>query len=130
MIPMFIYGTLKRGHSRAHVLADQTFVRTARTVAAYRLYDCRHFPALVEDREYGIGVEGELWQINPALLPTLDKIEAVDEGLYVRGSVQLEGVPARAAAYLYNRSVAGLACCGSRWSVRGERSDDDEKGEF
>ena len=36
---VFVYGTLKRGHQRNHVLAAQTFIGPATTAADYRMYD-------------------------------------------------------------------------------------------
>ena len=49
MVRVFLYGTLKRGGCRSHVLKDQRFLGEAMTVPKYRMYDTGSYPALVED---------------------------------------------------------------------------------
>ena len=87
---MFVYGTLKRGHQRNHVLADQTFVGKATTAADYRMVDLGSYPGLTEvDPGTGVQVRGEIYQVDRACLQQLDQIEAVDAGLYERREIRL-----------------------------------------
>lgn len=113
---IFVYGTLMRGECRAHVLRPQTFLGEARTVAAYRLYDCGSYPGLIEAQD-GLRIHGELWSVDARCIRRLDRIEAVDEGLYERTTVQLDhpSTDQVVQAYLYAQSVKGLRDCGERW---------------
>ena len=114
MARVFVYGTLKRGCCRSHVLRDQQFLGQARTTAKYRLYDTGSYPALVYADE-GIEIEGELWDVDDACLRVLDAIEGVPT-LYRRQPVALQLPPAESAVtYIYLQSVTGMPDCGSRW---------------
>jgi len=116
---LFVYGTLKRGYCRAHALAGQRFLGTARTTSKYRLYDCGDYPGLVRaaDGKRGRSIVGELWNIDESCLPVLDEMEGVSAGLYERAAVHLQ--PPHdgeyVVSYFYRRSVQGLRDCGSHW---------------
>ena len=111
---LFVYGTLKRGHCRAFVLDGQTFLRQARTQPRYRLHDVGPYPALVEAKAAGTAIEGELWQIDDALIEKLDDIEGVDVNLFVRRAIEVEGEN-DVVAYFYCRDVTSLPDPGPRW---------------
>jgi gamma-glutamylcyclotransferase (GGCT)/AIG2-like uncharacterized protein YtfP len=113
---LFVYGTLKRGYSRAPALAGQRFVGTARTVAGYRLYNCGEYPGLVE-RAGGLSIVGELYEVDAECLARLDIVEDVEHGLYRREPVELMPPYAdvHAETYLYCRDTAGLRDCGTIW---------------
>ncbi len=113
---IFVYGTLMRGECRGGVLSGQAFVGEARTVAAYQLFDCGSYPGLVEADD-GRRIEGELWSVDGACVQLLDRIEAVDEGLYVRKIVRLASPHAgdNVQTYLYAQSTHGLRDSGVRW---------------
>jgi gamma-glutamylcyclotransferase (GGCT)/AIG2-like uncharacterized protein YtfP/lysophospholipase L1-like esterase len=115
MARVFVYGTLMRGQSRAHVLRDQKFLGVARTEPHYQLYDAGTYPAMVR-AEAGVVVEGEVWEISPECLRILDGIEAVPD-LYQRELVRLQPpAPDDVQAYLYRRATTGMTVCGGRWS--------------
>ena len=114
MVKIFLYGTLKRGGCRSHVMRGQRFIGDARTVARYRMYNTGSYPALVEDDD-GLEVEGEVWEVDGDCLRILDAIEAVPD-LYERRPVSLstpsmDGVE----TYIYQRSLESLPDCGGRW---------------
>ncbi len=113
---LFVYGTLKRGQPRHHFLAAQTFVAVAVTRPLYRMFNVGDYPALVRHSS-GRSIEGELWDVDDDCVPTLDRVEGSDAGLYLRQPVEL--LPPHeslvAVTYLYQQSVAGLADCGTRW---------------
>jgi gamma-glutamylaminecyclotransferase len=114
---LFVYGTLKRGFSRSETLTGQRFLGVARTVAAYRLYDCGAYPGLVEDPQ-GAEITGELWEVDVPSLARLDDVEGVSQNLYRRGTVRLQATVdsyETAESYFYQRSVQGLRDCGSSW---------------
>lgn len=117
---LFVYGTLKRGFSRNAHLRAQQFMGEARTTAIYRLVDCGSYPGLVPASPAlvdGRSIEGEVWQVDADCLAKLDKVEAVDEGLYRRERVELEAPfdATTVETYFYNRSISGLRDCGTRW---------------
>ena len=121
----FVYGTLKRGQSNHHLIANVTREVIAATVAG-RLYDLGPFPALGpgDDR-----VRGELVLIEPALLlPTLRLLDEL-EGFVPsdpRGSIYLReiaeattdsGQTIAATLYRYNRDPAALRYLpGGEWT--------------
>ncbi|MGB0767283.1 MAG: gamma-glutamylcyclotransferase family protein [Phycisphaeraceae bacterium] len=115
---LFVYGTLKRGDVRAPLLDGQRYLGPAKTAAAYRLFDTGDYPALVEARPLGLigrSIGGELWAVDAACLDRLDVEEGVDEGLYARRAIALIEPSGSALAYVYRRSVEGMADCGASW---------------
>jgi gamma-glutamylcyclotransferase (GGCT)/AIG2-like uncharacterized protein YtfP len=116
---LFIYGTLKRGQSRADFLDGQNFIGEAQTTQHYRLFRCGAFPSLVEASRNdvdlpGISVEGELWEVDDDCLQMLDWIEAVNSGLFKRVMIgMIDG--SEAEVYLFKGSVEGLEDCGAKW---------------
>ncbi|MFN3165681.1 MAG: gamma-glutamylcyclotransferase [Phycisphaeraceae bacterium] len=116
---LFVYGTLKRGDVRAHLLAEQAFLGEAHTAARYRLFNTGDYPALVEAGPLGaIGrsILGELWQVDEHCLARLDEEEGVDEGLYERRLIAMLGREEPTQSYFYLPSTAGMADCGDRWA--------------
>lgn len=113
---IFVYGTLMRGQSRAAALGEQRFVSEAQTQAGYRLFDCGSYPGLVQDED-GRSIYGEFWSVDADCLERLDRIEAVDEGLYERRSVRLLSPhdQSNVQTYLYAQPTNGLRDCGDRW---------------
>jgi len=106
MTRLFIYGTLKRGGSTT-TMAGQQFVSEAVTQPGYRLYDLGGYPGMVE-AEGGLGVEGELWDVDDECKARLDILEGIDEGEYVAEQVPLP--PHRdelVQGYLYRWPVSG-----------------------
>lgn len=124
---VFVYGTLKRGHQRNHVLADQSYLGSATTIADYRMYDLGEYPGLVEvDAGCGVQVQGEIYRVDQTCLRLLDQIEAVDQGLYQRREIRVEPDLAMLApglistdgcvvAYFYLNDIAGCSDCGDCW---------------
>ncbi len=113
---LFIYGTLKRGRSRAGAMNGQRFLDNAQTAPKYRMIDCGEYPGLVEADD-GVSIEGELWDVDQACLDVLDELEGTSINLFRRASVELQ--PPRendqAVAYFYRGSTARLSDCGSCW---------------
>ena len=113
---LFIYGTLKRGHQRAELLAGQRYLGDACSRPLYRMYQVDQYPGLVHD-EGGVSLEGELWEVEPECLADLDQVERVDAGLYRRERITLEDPWQEEVveAYFYLQPVDGLVDCGSCW---------------
>jgi gamma-glutamylcyclotransferase (GGCT)/AIG2-like uncharacterized protein YtfP len=100
---IFVYGTLRRGESNHAQLRGARFVGTARTEQRYELVHVSGYPALLEDGS--VGVSGELYEVDDALLRRLDEFEEVPE-MYQRKWVSLTGNQ-HAQAYTMRRMQAG-----------------------
>jgi gamma-glutamylcyclotransferase (GGCT)/AIG2-like uncharacterized protein YtfP len=101
---LFVYGTLRRGEPNQRQMGDARFVRTAWTEPRYELVDLGGYPALLEDGD--TPVSGELYEVDDALLVSLDRFEDVPE-LYERRAVALED--GEVLAYVMPRERAGEA---------------------
>ena len=119
-VPIFVYGTLKRGGLNHHYLSGQRFVGEARTIPGFRLYDLDGYPGMVPDPVDNEGVTGELWEVDTPCLAALDEFEGVPEGLYRREIVPLAAPHANrpVTAYIYARTTAGRRRVGSTWQHR------------
>ncbi len=113
---LFVYGTLKRGLSNHHLLADQDFRGEAATEAHYRVIDLGPHPGLVVDRKQGIAIRGELWEVSERCLAELDAFEEVP-GPFVRAEVNIAGLEVTAQAYFWNRPIPEGAPSGSSWPM-------------
>lgn len=117
---VFVYGTLKRGCSNHHFLADQDFVGEARTTPGFRLYQLGGHPGMVAKPDDHDGVIGEIWSVGEEALIRLDGLEGLKEGIYRREVVPLlppfadQGIE----GYIYNRSVKNRRDIGSEWRER------------
>lgn len=87
---LFAYGSLKRGEAPADA---RELLRPCQVVgpASVRgtLYDVGDFPALLlagDDR-----VHGEIWRCPAGLLQALDRYEGVDDALFRRVGVEIDG---------------------------------------
>jgi gamma-glutamylaminecyclotransferase len=85
-IRLFVYGTLRRGEVAHGELRGARLLAATKTIAAYELVDLGEYPALVERGTDH--VVGEVYEVDPDLLRTLDAYEDVPE-LYERKPVRL-----------------------------------------
>ena len=113
---LFVYGTLKRGFCRHKAIAEQTFLGPARTASRYLMYNVGSFPGLVHATD-GAEIEGELYEVDDALLAVLDRIEGTDMGLFRRKAIELvePHTNGQVEAYLYLPDVAAAQLCGTNW---------------
>ncbi len=100
---LFVYGTLKRDGPRAPVLADQRFLREARTESGYALYDLGPYPGLVR-QEGGDPVWGEVFAVAASLRELLDRVEGAPD-FYRLEEIRLEGVTGPVYSYFYRGDV-------------------------
>lgn len=72
---VFVYGTLKAGHSNAGLLAAATFVGDAVTVPEFTMFaeNYNHFPMVAEGGNKVI--KGEVYEVNEFTLSRLDSLE-------------------------------------------------------
>src|SRR5438309_835484 len=118
---LFVYGTLKRGGRSSHLLTGQDFLAEAETLPFYRLYDNGAHPCLVEDRQHGVSVQGEIWRVDDAMLVGLDAYEGVPS-LFLRAEIKVAAQDTPVVAYLYRGDVSALKDCGSSWK-KGDAAD-------
>lgn len=85
-LPVFVYGTMRRGQRLHQVLARATPLGLARTAAAYNLFDLEAFPAMTEGGS--TTVTGELWQADKGTMMVIDAIEGHPE-FFVRQEIEL-----------------------------------------
>ncbi len=116
---IFVYGTLKRHGSNHRFLVGQQFVGEARTAPGYVLYSLDDYPGMVRSSDPAHFVTGEVWQVDPAALAKLDKLEGTDEGLYERVGIKLEPpfVDQSVETYLYLRNLSGRSLLGETWPI-------------
>ena len=116
---IFVYGTLKRRGSNHRFLAGQQFMGEARTVSGYVLYSLGDYPGMVRSSDLAHFVTGEVWQVDPAGVAKLDKLECTLEGLYERVGVNLETpfIDQSVETYLYLRDLSGRSLLGETWPI-------------
>jgi len=79
---VFVYGSLKRGQSHHHVLANSRWQGNGR-LAGLALYDLGPFPMAVPSEDPESWLQGELYAVSAAELARLDHFEGVPR-LYER----------------------------------------------
>lgn len=94
---VFAYGTLRAGeindlarHAEARGLPVPRLV--TRATVPGKLYDFGDWPGMVDHPE-GVAVQGDIFEIDEALLPLMDEIEGVEPGVdscFVRRNVHLD----------------------------------------
>jgi len=96
-LPVFAYGTLRRGESNYWLLRGCTVKELPASLDNALLYALRTYPVLVESAEASASVSGELMIIHPAsyagIIPEMDDLEGVNPG----------ATPEEQASALYRR---------------------------
>ena len=114
---LFVYGTLKRGHSNHGYLRGQQFLSMAMTQPRYRLHDLGGYPGMVLNERDGISIHGEIWDVDAECLARLDELEDIDGGEYVRELTPL--LPPHDQSpiegYRYLRDVSEAPDIGGSW---------------
>jgi gamma-glutamylcyclotransferase (GGCT)/AIG2-like uncharacterized protein YtfP len=114
---LFVYGSLKRGHRHHAELHGARFIAAARTSAAYRLLDFGTYPGLARGTR---AVEGELFEVDDAVLERLDAFEGRD---YLRSWVELwDGSTAEAYLAIDVITSGARELEGDSWSDPGPES--------
>jgi gamma-glutamylcyclotransferase (GGCT)/AIG2-like uncharacterized protein YtfP len=107
---LFVYGTLKRGGMRHHVLAEQIFLGEVRTRPSYNLFDFTEHPALVHCTSDGRSIRGEMYRVATSLLGVLDEIEDAPH-LFRLEAIEIEGIDEPVFAYLFQGATQGRPVC-------------------
>ncbi len=113
---LFVYGTLKRGGVRHHILANQVFLGEVRTRPSYTLFDFTEHPALVRSITEGRSIRGEMYRVATSLLGLLDEIEDAPH-LFRLEAIEIEGSNEAVFAYLFQGATQGRPLCvEDRWT--------------
>ena len=113
MNKVFVYGTLKRGHSNNPMLDRQTYLGNGTTKRKFVMYRAG-IPFVVDEELSWLGdepthIHGELWMVDKAGLVALDQLEGHPYA-YRRSIVDImmsDGSEETAEMYLYTRPPAG-----------------------
>jgi gamma-glutamylaminecyclotransferase len=106
---VFVYGTLKEGFRNFHVNRGRRVPGTFVTVEPLALYVIGEFglPWLVAGRDEGHPVRGQLFEVDPATLAAMDRLERIDDdGWYRR-------VPLRVRPAAGGEAIEALVYLGS-----------------
>jgi gamma-glutamylcyclotransferase (GGCT)/AIG2-like uncharacterized protein YtfP len=132
--PVFVYGTLKRGHARDPFLRNQRHLGTALTEPNYKIYKYSSFPALIEV-DQGKSIYGELYEVTESCLMELDEVEGTRQGLFARNTIHLKQINFTnlplyknssdmlmsnlAIAYFFvdREKLLSLKDCGQNWTI-------------
>lgn len=114
---LFAYGTLKRGQSANHLLADGSFIRTATTLPLYRLLDLGDHPGLVEPAGPGNAIKGEIWRVPISSFLALDAYEGAPID-YGRQFISIQDCTESVVAYFFLGDGSALPDCGTEWLPR------------
>ena len=104
-IPVFVYGTLRKGSTANHFLADATYVGEDTTKQkSFDMVDLyssstSSFPGVVKTGKFGI--EGDVYLVNDDTLSMLDDYES-NGSLYNRELIELSGFKDKAWIYFFN----------------------------
>lgn len=110
---LFLYGSLKRGHSNHHLMAGQEYLGEAVTEPRCRIIEVGRYGGMIRDDANGLAVKGELWAVDPQRLAVLDEFET-GEGLWARFPVAVAGRDGVEAYFWVGDVPAGLRS-GDEW---------------
>ena len=87
MNKLFVYGTLKKQHSRNNILNAASFIKEIKSLPNYTMIDLGAFPGILDS---GINVIfGELYEVDDSTLEMCDLIEG-HPNFYTRKFIKLE----------------------------------------
>lgn len=119
-VPLFLYGTLKRGHRRHGLLGGSSLQCAPAYAPGYTLVDAGGYPGMIEAPTPGHFVEGEVFLVAPETLAKLDAYEDLASGEYRRAPVcvfDTAGRAFRVEGYLFQWPHEGLPWVGNRWTT-------------
>ncbi|MFA7405829.1 MAG: gamma-glutamylcyclotransferase family protein [Pelobacteraceae bacterium] len=103
---VFVYGTLRKGHSNNHLLKDAYCYGTGSTEAGYTMYLISGFP-YVTSSESRYPIVGELYAVDDDTLNSLDRMEGHPR-YYERKQTTVIVEGERHVAWMYFRDPQGV----------------------
>ena len=110
---LFVYGSLKQGFPNFHVNRGRRVAGDFVTALPHPFYLVRgSLPCLLPANGSGLPVQGQLFEVGPAELAEMDRLERVGQpGGYVRAEIEVRpaqgaaGGPRRAFVYLQDPAL-------------------------
>lgn len=84
---LFVYGTLKQGHSNHRFLRDSNFLGAAATQTKYTMVHLGGFPGVTQKKTSVI--HGELYEIDDDTLRNVDRLEG-HPSFYKRKTIKID----------------------------------------
>jgi len=100
MNKLFVYGTLKKQHSRNNILGAASFIKEIKSLPSYTMIDLGAFPGILDSGNNVIF--GELYEVDDSILEMCDLIEG-HPNFYKRKLVKLK-IGMKAEAYFLPKS--------------------------
>lgn len=72
---VFVYGSLKKGHSNSYLLEGYNFLGRAYIEGPYRMMSLGYFPGVTDGHEETSRIYGEVWVVDEQGLGALDLLE-------------------------------------------------------
>ena len=119
-VPLFLYGTLKRGHRRHGLLGKSCLRQPIASAPGYTLVDAGGYPGMIPAPSPGHLVEGEVFLVDAETLTRLDAYEDLASGEYSRDIIRVIAADGQAHpvhAYIYQWPTDGLPDIGSTWTT-------------
>jgi gamma-glutamylcyclotransferase (GGCT)/AIG2-like uncharacterized protein YtfP len=81
-VPVFVYGTLKKGERAYSRLKGSSLIAMADLQPEYKLLNCGRYPALVKAKNGTSTISGEIYEVTRDILNDLHNYEGVSSGLF------------------------------------------------
>lgn len=81
-VPLFVYGTLKKGERAYNRLEGSKLIAMAELQPEYKLLNCGRYPALVKAKNGTNAISGEIYEVAKDVLENLHNYEGVSSGLF------------------------------------------------
>ncbi len=81
-VPVFVYGTLKKGERAYSKLKGSKLIAMAELQPEYKLLDCGRYPALVKAKNGTNIISGEIYEVSREVLQNIHDYEGVSSGLF------------------------------------------------
>jgi len=108
---LFVYGTLKKGHKRHHLLGGASLVGRG-YIEGFSMYSINGmFPAIVPAPTGNGKVYGEIYEVTEDILEECDFIEGVHNNLYRRELVPVyikKAEMVEAYVYIFNEGISSF----------------------
>lgn len=104
---LFVYGTLKKGFENHYFLDGAKFLGCATTKHRYPMVNIvKAYPYLIDDKNNGKYINGEVYKIDREILERLDHLEGYPD-YYTRKKILLlqEGIEIVALTYFINQKI-------------------------
>ena len=121
-VPVFVYGTLKKGERAYSKLKGSKLIAMAELQPEYKLLNCGRYPALVKANNGTNEVPGEIYEVAKDVLQELHDYEGVSSGLFYfdylsLGKIEIVDQPeSKLTKMMLNRSLAFGYLCGNQYS--------------